>query len=410
VPANTGQRGTLSALRHHNFRLYFVAQVVSNIGTWVQIIVENWLVLQLSHSALALGVTNALQFGPSVVLGLYGGVVADRRDRCRVLMVTQACLGLIALAIGLLAVIGVVRVWIIWLAAAALGLVKCFDLPALQSFVKDLVGPTDLPNAVAWSNAISATGRMVGPVFGGLVLIRLGAAPGFLINAASFALVVVVLAALRPGEMAPRTPAPRASGQIRQGLAYMASDPLLATISIAMIVVFAAAYNFQISLALVAANTLAGDSRTYGALMSALGLGALVGSLMLARFARTGLPIILAWTCALAATQLAVAAVHSWIPLLVATFAYGVSAALFSVAVISTLQVRAADEMRGRVMAVYSICFLGSSPIGGPTFGALAAWLGVSGALRVEACVCAAVALASIVAWRRMHRWAMRFE
>lgn len=410
MPANTGQRGTLSALRHHNFRLYFVAQVVSNIGTWVQIIVENWLVLQLSHSALALGVTNALQFGPSVVLGLYGGVVADRRDRRRVLMVTQACLGLIALAVGLLAVIGVVQVWIIWLAAAALGLVKCFDLPALQSFVKDLVGSTDLPNAVAWSNAISATGRMVGPVFGGLVLIRLGVAPGFLINAASFALVVVVLAALRPGEMASRTPVPRASGQIRQSLAYMASDPLLATISIVMIVVFAAAYNFQISLALVAANTLAGDSRTYGALMSALGLGALVGSLMLARFARTGLPIILAWTCALAATQLAVAAVHSWIPLLVATFAYGVSAALFSVAVISTLQVRAADEMRGRVMAVYSICFLGSSPIGGPTFGALAAWLGVSGALRVEACVCAAVALASIVAWRGMHRWAMRFE
>lgn len=404
MPANSGQRGTLSALRHHNFRLYFVAQIVSNIGTWVQIIVENWLVLRLSHSGLALGVTNALQFGPSVLLGMYGGVVADRCDRRRVLMITQACLGLSALAVGLLAAIGVVQVWIIWLAAAALGLVKCFDLPALQSFVKDLVGSADLPNAVAWSNAISATGRMVGPMFGGLVLTALGVASGFLINAASFALVVMVLAALRPGELAPRTPVPREPGQIRQSLAYIASDPLLATISIVMIVVFAAAYNFQISLALIAANSLTGDGRTYGALMSALGMGALIGSLMLARFAKTGLPIILAWTCALAATQLAVAALHSWIPLLAATFAYGVSAALFSITVISTLQVRAADEMRGRVMAVYSICFLGSSPIGGPSFGALAAWLGVSGALRVEATICAAVALASIGVWRAMHR------
>ena len=404
MPANSGQRGTLSALRHHNFRLYFVAQIVSNIGTWVQIIVENWLVLRLSHSGLALGVTNALQFGPSVLLGMYGGVVADRCDRRRVLMITQACLGLSALAVGLLAAIGVVQVWIIWLAAAALGLVKCFDLPALQSFVKDLVGSADLPNAVAWSNAISATGRMVGPMFGGLVLTALGVASGFLINAASFALVVMVLAALRPGELAPRTPVPREPGQIRQSLAYIASDPLLATISIVMIVVFAAAYNFQISLALIAANSLTGDGRTYGALMSALGMGALIGSLMLARFAKTGLPIILAWTCALAATQLAVAALHSWIPLLAATFAYGASAALFSITVISTLQVRAADEMRGRVMAVYSICFLGSSPIGGPSFGALAAWLGVSGALRVEATICAAVALASIGVWRAMHR------
>src|SRR5580704_9645588 len=115
----------LSALRHRNFRLYFIAQVVSNIGTWIQITVENWLVLQLSHSGLALGITNALQFGPSLLLGLYGGVIADRHDRRRVLMITQGCLGLLALAVGLLAGIGTIRVWMIWLAAGGLGLVKC---------------------------------------------------------------------------------------------------------------------------------------------------------------------------------------------------------------------------------------------------------------------------------------------
>ena len=401
---NVPPSGALSALRHRNFRLYFTAQIVSNVGTWVQITVENWLVLELSHSGLALGVTNALQFGPSL-LGMYGGVVADRHDRRRLLIITQAGLGLLALAVGLLAGIGVVRVWIIWLAAGALGLIKSFDLPASQGFVKDLVGPADLPNAVAWTNTISATGRMVGPMVGGVLLATLGVAPGFLINAATFALVVVALARLRPGALSPRTLVPRASGQVRAGLAYVRGDPALAAISIVMIVVFTAAYNFQISLALIASEVLAGNSQIYGALMSALGVGAVVGSLILARHVRTGLPIILTWTCALAATQIGVAAAHSLIPLLVAIFAYGVSAGLFSVTVISTLQLQTTEDMRGRVMAWYSICSLGRSPVGGPTFGALAEWIGVAGALRVEASICAVVALATMIVWRATRRF-----
>ncbi len=390
--------GTLSALRHRNFRLYFVAQLVANIGTWVQITIQNWLVLELTHSGLALGVTNALQFGPLVLFGMYGGVIADRHDRRRLLMLTQACLELLALAVGLLAGAGIVRVWIIWLAAAALGLVKCFDLPALQSFVKDLVGSADLANAVAWTNTISATGRMVGPVLGGVVLTTLGVAPGFLINAATLALVVVVLAMLRHGELSPRAQVPRAPGQIRDGLIHVCTEPVLAATSIIMIVVFATAYNFQISLALIASETLAGDSQAYGSLMSCLGLGAAVGSLIRARHARTGLPVILVWTSALAATQMAVAAAHDLVPLLAATFAYGVSAGLFSVTVISTLQVQAVEAMRGRVMALYSICFLGVSLVSGPAFGGLAQWIGVSGALRVAASICAVVALAGVIA------------
>ncbi len=308
--------------------------------------------LELTHSGLAVAVTNALQFGPSLVLGLYGGVVADRRDRRRLLMVTQACLGVLALMLALSVGGGVVRVWIIWLAAAGLGLVKCFDLPALQGFVKDLVGPADLPNAVAWTNATNSLGRMVGPVVGGLVLTSLGVASGFAINAATFALVIVVLARLRIEDLSPRTPVPRAPGQIREGLSYVRADPVLATTSIVMTVIFVAAYNFQISLALVASDVLVGDGRTYGTLMSALGLGAVVGSLALARYARIGVPMILACAGALAAAQVAVSAVHSLLPLLAAIFAYGVSAGLFSVTVIGTLQSQASDDMRGRVMAL----------------------------------------------------------
>jgi MFS family permease len=242
----------MSALHHHNFRLYFVVQVVSNVGTWVQITVENWLVLELSHSGFALGVTNALQFGPLVLLGMYGGVIADRHDRRRLLMLTQAFLALLALAVGLLAGIGILSVWMIWLAALGFGLIKCFDMPALQSFAKDLVGLDDLSNAVAWTNTISATGRMVGPVLGGLVLTNLGPASGFLI-------------------------------------------------------------------------------------------------------------------------------------------------------VVSTLQAQTVEDMRGRVMALYSICFLGV--VSGPGFGGLAEWLGVSGALCVAASICAGVAVIGSVVWQATRQF-----
>ena len=175
-----------------------MAQIISGVGTWVQITVENWLVLELTHSGLAMGVTNALQFGPSLVLGMYGGVVADRRDRRRVLMVIQTCLGLLALAVGLLA--GSASC-----ASGSSGLLperwawsKASICPRCKASSKDLVGPADLPNAVAWTNTISATGRMVAPMAGGLVLIALGVAPGFLINAASCA--SVTLAAMSSGE------------------------------------------------------------------------------------------------------------------------------------------------------------------------------------------------------------------
>jgi MFS family permease len=365
----------------------------------VQITVENWLVLQLSHSGLALGVTNALQFGPSVAFGMYGGVIADRYDRRRVLIVTQTGMGLLALAVGVLASLGLVRVWMIWLAAGAFGLIKCFDLPAQQSFVKDLVGTADLPNAVALTNLIGAVGRTVGPVVGGWLLASLGIATGFVLNAATFAVVVAILLRLDAAKLAPRAQVPRESDQIRQGLRYVVSEPDLAITSVVMFAVFSA-YNFQIALALIASQTLAGGGQVYGVLMSALGLGVVAGSLAIARRARTGVKVILLWTAALAAAQLAVEGAHSVPVLLPAVFAYGVSAGLFSVTVINTLQSQTAEDMRGRVMAVYSVAFLGSSLVGAPTFGAITQWIGVSGAMDVAACICAVVVLGAAVVRR----------
>jgi MFS family permease len=177
---------TFISLRNPNFRVYFAAQIGSNIGSWIQITTENWLVLQLTDSGLALGITNAIQFGPLVFFGLYGGVVADRFDRRRLLIVTQSALALLAAATGLLVATDLIQMWMIWAAALLLGLIMCIDKPALLSFVKDLVGEADLPNAVALNNAAIASGRMIGPVISGVIIASFGMAPSFWINAVSF--------------------------------------------------------------------------------------------------------------------------------------------------------------------------------------------------------------------------------
>ena len=170
---------TFISLRNPNFRVYFAAQIGSNVGTWIQITAENWLILQLTDSGLALGITNALQFGPLVFLGLYGGVVADRFNRRRLLIISQSTLALLSAAIGLLVITDLIQLWIIWFAALWLGLIMCIDRPALSGFIKDLVGEADLPNAVALNNAVISSGRMIGPVISGLLITYFGTAPSF---------------------------------------------------------------------------------------------------------------------------------------------------------------------------------------------------------------------------------------
>src|SRR6266446_3192262 len=227
-------RATFISLRNPNFRIYFVAQIGSNVGTWIQITAENWLILQLTDSGLALGVTNALQFGPLVFLGLYGGVIADRCDRRCLLIVTQSALGLLAAVIGLLVAINLIQLWMIWLAALLLGLIICIDRPALSSFIKDLVGEADLPNAVSLNNAVISSGRMIGPVISGLLIASFGMAPSFFINAISFGLVVVVLMILDVARLHVSRSVERKPGQVREGLSYIRQDRVLRLTLIAM--------------------------------------------------------------------------------------------------------------------------------------------------------------------------------
>lgn len=390
---------TFVSLREPNFQIYFAAQVGSNIGSWIQITAENWLVLHLSGSGLALGITNALQFGPLVFLGLYGGVIADRFDRRRLLIVTQSALGLLAAAIGLLVVTDLIRLWMIWVAALLLGLIISIDKPALLGFIKDLVGEPDLANAVALNNALISSGRMIGPVVSGVLIASVGMAPSFFINAVSFGSVVLVLMMLDVGRLHVSPPVGRKPGQVLEGLSYIRQDRVLMLTVTAMSVAFITAYNFQVLVPLFASRVLGGSSELYGVAMSSLGLGAVVGSLAIASRVKTGVAMVAVW-CGL------LGVVHVWLSLacgvyfgLAGMVLLGVACGIFNVTITSTLQLRARDELRGRVMSTYSIGVLGSALVGAPLAGILGDAVGVSDTFLLIAVVCAGTAVAVACIW-----------
>jgi MFS family permease len=396
-----GFHTTFASLRSRNFRIYFAAQIGSNICAWIQITAENWLVLQLTDSGLALGITNALQFGPLVFFGLYGGVIADRYDRRRLLMATQSALALLAAAIGFLVVMNLIQLWMIWLAALLLGLIMSIDRPALLGFVKDLVGDADLSNAIALNNAATSSGRMIGPAVSGLLIASFGTVPSFFINAVSFGGVVLALKILDVARLHGGKPVERKPGQVREGLAYIRQDRVLLPTTIAMSVVFVAAYNFQVLVPLLTSRMLGGASEVLGVAMSCLGLGAVTGSLLIASSVRPGVMLIALWSGLLSI-------VHIWLMLPLGTvfalcglFLLGVSCGFFNVTITSTLQLRTRDDMRGRVMAMYPIGILGSGLVGAPLAGMLADTVGMSGTFLIIAVVCAATAAASAWTWLR---------
>jgi MFS family permease len=395
-----GFRATFTSLSNRNLRLYLMAQIGSNIGAWIQITAENWLVLQLGGSGLALGITNALQFGPLVVLGLYGGVLADRFDRRRLLIVTQSALALLAAAVGLLVASHLIQLWMIWLAALLLGLVMCLDKPALLAFVKDLSGKDDLANAIALNSAVISSGRMIGPLISGVLIAAFGMAPSFFINAVSFGLVVLALLIVDRSRLHLGRPVDHAAGQVREGLAYIWHDDVLRLTVIAMSAVFVAAYNLQVLVPLFTERVLGGASELLGIAMSSLGLGAVVGSLLIASWTKPGPMTIALSCCAIGIVHVLLAwAVRPYFAL-GGLFLLGVSCGVFNVTVTRTLQFRTRDDMRGRVMALYPIGILGSGLVGAPLAGLLADRIGLQGTYLIVAAVCMATAAATAWAGR----------
>jgi MFS family permease len=395
-------RVTFAALSIPNYRRYFYGQAISLAGTWMQMTAQSWLVWTLSHSATVLGVIVALQTLPVLLLCPYGGVIADRVDKRRLMIILQTMMGVQALALGLLAVTGVVTVWEIGALAALLGFNNAFENPARQSFMMELVGPEHLRNAVTLNSVLVNVARSFGPAIAGVLIATVGEGVCFLVNAGSFVAVVFSLTTMDITQLRPSTPAPRARGQLRAGIDYVRSNPSLLVPLVMMALVGCLTYEFQVSLPVMAQGALHSGAAGYGFMTAAMGVGAVFGGLYVAAKGKTGLrPLVIATGLFTVTMSLATLAPTLAIEL-IALALVGVANISFMSVGNSTLQLGAAPEMRGRVMALWFVAFQGSTPIGGPAIGAVMAAFGPRAGLGVGAITVALVGLGGLYALRRM--------
>lgn len=372
MPITGTTRRTFASLGTRNFRLYFVGQSISLSGTWMQTVGQAWLVLQITGSGTALGLITALQFLPILVLGPWGGVVADRFPKRRILYVTQAVSGVLALVLGLLVASGAVRLWMVGVLAFCLGLVNAVDNPARQTFVLEMVGKAQLQNAVSLNSVLVNLARVIGPALAGVLITSVGLASCFNVNAASYIAVLTALWMMDSGEFHPAPVVARAKGQLREGFRYVRSTPLLRHVLLMMAIIGTLSYEFQVILPLFAQFTLHGGAGTFAALTGAMGVGSVIGGLYTAG-RRHVTPEMLVRASLLFGVVILAAAVAPNLALAIGAL---VLVGIFSINFLSlgntTLQLESVAEMRGRVMALWAVAFLGSTPVGGPIIG----WIG----------------------------------
>ncbi|MCW2494816.1 MFS transporter [Jatrophihabitans sp.] len=397
------RRDTFSSLRNLNYRRYASGQAISLIGTWMQQVAQSWLVLQLTGSATDLGVVVALQTLPVLLLGPYGGVVADQMDKRKLMIGLQSMMGTLALALGLLTVTHNVTLWEVEVLALLLGLNNCFENPARQSFVLEMVGPDDLRNAISINSVLVNAARAIGPGVAGIVIAAGGTGLCFLLNAASFAAVVVSLMRLDVSALHPAKPTGRGPGQLRQGLAYVRRTPVLALTLLMMGLIGCFAWEFQVSLPVMASRTFSSGSAAYGFMTAAMGAGAVVGGLWVAARGTTGLPALVRSSVAFGLAMLAATVAPDLITELVALALVGAAGVSVMSKGNSTLQLNSEPTMRGRVMALWAVAFMGSTPIGGPIVGAVAENFGGRAGLAVGAVACLLAALLGGLAARRLR-------
>lgn len=393
-------RVTFAALAIPNYRRYFAGQSISLIGTWMQMTAQSWLVLTLTHSGTALGVIVALQTLPVLLLGPYGGVIADRVDKRRMMIGLQSMMGVQALILGVLTVTGEVEVWQIGILAAMLGLNNAFENPARQSFMMELVGAEHLRNAVSLNSVLVNGARAIGPAIAGILIATVGDGVCFLVNAVSFIPVVLTLTSMDRTQLATVEPTPRARGQLREGLRYVRSTPTMAVPLVMMAVAGCLTYEFQVSLPVMADRGLNVGATGFGFMTAAMGVGAVVGGLFVAARGKTGLrPLVVSALGFGTALVLATLAPNLPLELLALGIAGAGSIAFMSMGN-STLQLNSAPEMRGRVMSLWFVAFQGSTPIGAPVVGATMAALGPRAGLGLGATVALFVALGGAFALR----------
>jgi MFS family permease len=396
--AGTARR-MVSSLYQRNYRLYFFGQLISVIGTWMQSVAQSYLVLDLTHSGTDLGLTMAARFGPMLVFGVFGGVIADRLDKRRVLYVTQTLSGLMSGLFAVFIATGSIRMWIVYLLSVFLGFVNVFDNPARQAFISEMVPSADLSNAVTLNSVAMNLARVLGGAAGGTIAGVLGLAWCFTLNAVSFAAVVVSLALMRTAELRPARRVARGRGQVLAGLRYVRSNRALLVPMVMIAVIGTLAWNFQVTMPLMASQVFHRGPAGYGLMASVMGAGAVIGGMVATARHRPGRLSFAALGWGLA---IVVAALAPSLPTeLIALLFVGYGGLTFNSYAKTTLQLTADPQLRGRVMALWALAWLGSTPIGGPIVGWVGQVAGARWSLLIGGITCLACGLWALPAQGR---------
>jgi MFS family permease len=363
---------TFSSLRIRNYRLYFTGQLISMIGTWMQSIAQAWLVLKLTGSGTSLGLVTALQTLPVLLFGPWGGLIADRFPKRRTIYITQTAAGILSLIVGLLVATDTIRLWMLYVLAPWLGIIRAVDNPTRQTFIMEMVGKDELVNAVTLNSSSVNLTRVIGPAVAGALIAKIGLAPCFLLDAASYVPVLIMIYLLREEELHTAPPVERAKGQLMEGFRYVRSTPLLFNTLMMMAIIGTFTYEFQVILPLFAQFTFHGTAATYAALTSAMGVGAVIGGLYTASRKREASGLLVKAACLFGFVILVAAVMPTFHLAVAAMVLVGACSIGFTSLGNSTLQLESAEAMRGRVMALWTVAFMGSTPIGGPIIG----WIG----------------------------------
>ncbi len=377
------RRATFDSLKIRNYRLYMTGQLVSVSGTWMQTVGLSWLVLKLTHSGFELGAVTAAQFLPLLFLGVVGGLVADRVNKRKLILATQSSLAVASLLLGVLTVTGDVEMWMVYAISLWIGVTNSVDNPARQSFVGEMVEKSRIANAVSLNAVVMNSARIVGPGIAGVVIYALGTGSLFLANAASFLGVIIALLMIRPAELYYSERIPRAKGQLREGLSYVWTAPNLKVPLVILFLVGTFAFEFQVSFPLLASAGFHRGAGTYAALMSFMGVGAVVGGLISATFPQTSLRRLAYASAGFGALILLVSFMPSSILAVAAVIPMGTLSMVFISIANSTLQINSEPSMRGRVLSLFTVAYQGSTPIGAPIVGYVGQQLGARYAVAI---------------------------
>ncbi|HUX61984.1 MAG TPA: MFS transporter [Ignavibacteriaceae bacterium] len=400
---NNLSKSTFSSLKIRNYRLYFIGQSISLTGTWMQTIGQAWLVLRITNSGTALGLVTALQFLPVLFFGPMGGVLADRFSKRKLLYITQAGAGALALILAVLVSTNTVQLWMIYVLATLMGLFNAVDNPTRRTFVIEMVGRKDLNNAVTLFSTAFNLSRIVGPAIAGAIIAGAGLASCFYLNAISYIAVLVCLYLMNENELHLVEPIKRAKGQLREGFKYVRNDPFLFNLLIMMAIIGTLTYEFQVNLPLLAKFTFNSSATGFALLNSGMGIGAVLGGLAAASRKNVLLKSMFSTIFFFGAAVILVAISPSLHIAILAMVIVGFFSIRFSSMGETMLQLESEPTMRSRVMSLWSVAFLGSTPIGGPIIGWIGEHANPRWGLTVSGLAAIIAAIYGVITLRKLH-------